>query len=76
MTSKLIETTEVYRCDTEFEVEEFIKAQKALADEEGFEIKTYKSDIKEKKAKGEVIAFGYKVTIKKVYAPFFGGGDE
>ena len=43
--------TEVYRLDTELEVEQFISDERVKADKEGYELKGYKSAKKEKKAK-------------------------
>ena len=40
--------TEVYRLDTELEVEQFISDERVKADKEGYELKGYKSAKKEK----------------------------
>ena len=59
--------TEVYRLDTELEVEQFISDERVKADKEGYELKGYKSAKKEKKSKGAVVDEGYEVTLIKHY---------
>ena len=66
--------TEVYRLDTELEVEQFISDERIKADKEGYELKGYKSAKKEKKAKGAVIDEGYEVTLIKHFSDFWYDG--
>ena len=49
--------TEVYRLDTELEVEQFISDERVKADKEGYELKGYKS------AKKENLACGFGVGL-------------
>lgn len=67
----LLSTTEVYRIDSEEEVAETIENAKASADDEGYVLKGYSTKIKEKKSKGEIIDFGYEVTLKKEHNSFW-----
>ena len=67
----LIETTESYRLESEWEVKEFIEKVKAEASEKGYVIKSYTSTLKQKKQKGEVIDEGYLLRVTKVYSSFW-----
>lgn len=60
----LIKTTEVYRIDTEPEVDEFIKQQKESST---YEVVKNSSAKKELKVKGEVIDTWYHVEITKSF---------
>lgn len=60
----LIQTTEVYRADSETEAQEIIGAAKAAAE---YTLTKYSSEKKEVKAKGEVIDEFYKITLAKTF---------
>jgi hypothetical protein len=63
----LINVTEVYRVDSETEVEQLIADAKA---DDSFNLVKYNREYKQKKAKGEVVDDWYKVTLIKNF------GDE
>lgn len=58
----LIQTTEVYRVDSEDQVKEMIEEAKS---DNKFQLLKYTSQYKERKAKGEVIDAWYKLTFTK-----------
>ena len=58
----LIETTEVYRCDTEDEAKGLIEQAKRTS-----VLKKYNCVAKEKKQKGEVVDSWYRLTLTKVW---------
>lgn len=60
----LIQTTEVYRADTETEAQGVITEAKQAGE---YTLSKYASEKKEVKAKGEVIDEYYKVTLTKVF---------
>ena len=60
----LVQTTEVYRVDTEEEAKELIEAAK---ENSMYALKKYNCEYKEKKSKGEVVEDWYKVTLTKVF---------
>ena len=60
----LIQTTEVYRADTEAEAQGVISEAKAASE---YALAKYSSEAKEVKAKGEVIDTYYKVSLTKVF---------
>ena len=64
MSKYLIQTTEVYRADSEIEAQEIIGAAKAAAE---YTLTKYSSEKKEVKAKGEVIDEFYKITLAKIF---------
>ena len=64
MSKYLIQTTEVYRVDTEAEVENLIAEAK---EETIFDVVKYNCEHKERKLKGEVIDDYYKVSIVKSF---------
>ena len=64
MSKYLIQTTEVYRADSEIEAQEIIGAAKAAAE---YTLTKYSSEKKEVKAKGEVIDEFYKITLAKTF---------
>ena len=65
------QVTEVYRIDTEEEVQTFNEQLKDEAVEEGYVLKSYSYTLKEKKAKGEVIDSAYHVKVVKEYSQFW-----
>ncbi len=67
----LLNVTEVYRIDTEEDVQAAIEAEKENAAEKGYILKGYSSKMKEKKSKGEIIDVGYEVTFKKEFNTFW-----
>lgn len=67
----LNQVTEVYRIDTEEEVQLFIEEQKANAIEEGYILKSCAYTLKEKKAKGEVVDSAYQVKVIKDFSEFW-----
>lgn len=62
MSKYLISTSEVYRVDTEAEVDAFIAEAKESRD---YELTKYNCEHKETKSKGEVIDEYFKVTLTK-----------
>jgi hypothetical protein len=58
----LIETTEVYRCDSENEAKQLIEEAKRTST-----LKKYNCVAKEKKQKGEVIDSWFRLTLTKVW---------
>ena len=58
----LIETTEVYRCDSEDEAKMLIEQAKKTST-----LKKYNCVAKEKKLKGEVVDSWYKLTLVKAW---------
>lgn len=62
MAKYLITTTEVYRVDTEHEVEALIAEAK---EDPTYTLVKYNREFKEKKSKGEVIDSWYKVSLVK-----------
>ena len=60
----LVNVTEVYRVDSETEVEALIADAKA---DETFNLVKYNREYKEKKSKGEVVDAWYKVTLVKSF---------
>lgn len=64
MSKYLIQTTEVYRADSEIEAQEIIGAAKAAAE---YTLTKYSSAKKEVKAKGEVIDEFYQLSLTKVF---------
>jgi hypothetical protein len=64
MSKYLIQTTEIYRADSEIEAQEIIGAAKAAAE---YTLTKYSNEKKEVKAKGEVIDEYHKVQLTKVF---------
>jgi hypothetical protein len=64
MSKYLVSTTEVYRVDSEPEVENFIAEAKA---DDTYELTKYNCEYKELKSKGEVYDTYYKVTLTKAF---------
>ena len=60
----LIQTTEIYRADTEAEAQGVISEAKAASE---YALAKYSSEYKETKAKGEVIDSYYKVSLTKTF---------
>lgn len=60
----LIQTTEVFRVDTEEEAQELIEAAKTNG---MYALKKYNCEYKEKKSKGDVVDDWYKVTLTKSF---------
>ncbi len=61
MSKYLVTTTEVYRIDSEAEVEAFI----AEAKKANYELKKYTSEYKEVKSKKQIVDSYFKVTLTK-----------
>ena len=64
MAKYLITTTEVYRVDTEGEVDAAIAEAKA---DDSFNLVKYNREYKERKSKGEVIDSWYKLSLVKSF---------
>ena len=64
MSRYLIQTTEIYRADSEVEAQEIIGAAKAAAE---YTLTKYSSEKKEVKAKGEVVDEYYKISLTKAF---------
>lgn len=60
----LVQTTEVYRVDTEDEAKELIESAK---ENNMYSLKKYNCEYKEKKSKGDVIDDWYKVSLTKCF---------
>jgi hypothetical protein len=58
----LIETTEIYRCDTEEEAKQLIEEAKRSST-----LKKYNCVAKERKQKGEVVDSWYRLTLTKIW---------
>ena len=72
----LITQTDVYRCDSEKEAEDFLKV---LKNDYSFEVVSSKMEKREMKQKGEIIDEWIRLTVKKKfndekepYTPFYG----
>jgi len=63
----LLETTSKYRALSENEAKEMIEGFRAQAKEKGYVVKKASFEYKTKKAKGEVIAEAWVVTITQVF---------
>jgi len=68
---KQLSVIETYRIDTETEVQTFIEQAKKNANSGGYILESYSSQLKEKKAKGDVIDAGYLVKLTKTYDAFW-----
>ena len=64
MAKYLISTTEVYRVDTETEVEEIIEKAK---EQSSYKPPKHSAEYKERKAKGEVVDAWWKVSITNYF---------
>ena len=64
----LLETTLKYRVDTEAAAQNMINAYREQAKEKGYVIKKASYERKDKKAKGEIIATVFVVTVIQVFA--------
>lgn len=60
----LCEVTEKYRIDSENEAKAFIEEQKK---ENKYALKKYSSELKERKAKGEIVDSWYQVVLVKSF---------
>lgn len=67
----LLKRVETFRLDSEEEVEAFLDNIKETALEEGYTLTSYRSTLKEKKAKGEVIDSGIEFTCTKEFEKFW-----
>ncbi len=64
----LLETTLKYRVDTEIQAKDLIESYRQKSLEGGFLIKKASYERKDKKAKGEIIATVFVVTITQVFS--------
>ena len=64
MSKYLIQTTEIYRADSEAEAQEIINDAKAAME---YNLTKFSSEKKEVKAKGEIIDEYYKVALAKTF---------
>ena len=71
MSKYINQVTEVYRIDTEEEVQNFIEELKAAAVEEGYVLKSCSYTLKEKKSKGEILDQAYSVKVVKEFSTFW-----
>ena len=69
--ASLIKEVKSYRLDTEEQVTEFLESEKEKALEEGYDIVSYKSTKKEKKAKNEIVDEGWLCEIVYKYSDFW-----
>lgn len=72
MSKVIMRRTEIWRCDTEAEADDII----AAALESGGELTKKTIEVKQKKAKGQVIDENKKVTVQIDFAGQFGTDDE
>lgn len=76
MSKVLMRRTEMWRCDTEGEAQEVIKAAVA----EGGDLTKKTIEVKTKKSKGQIVDENLRVTVQVDYAGQFevetSGGDE
>ena len=71
MSRYINQITEVYRIDTEEEVQAFNEQLKEESIQEGYVLKSYSYTLKEKKKSGEVLEAAYVVKVVKEYATFW-----
>lgn len=64
----LLETTQKYRADSEIQAKDMIEQFRAEAAQKGYIVKKAGYEYKNKKAKGEIIAEAWVVSITQVYA--------
>lgn len=64
----LLETTNKFCARTEIEARDMIESYRKQAEEKGYKIKKAIYEYKTKKAKGEIIAEAWVVTITSVFA--------
>lgn len=67
----LLKRTEEYRVNTEDEAKAAIETFTQEAKEKGYIVSSASYTYKEKKAKGEVIDYGYLVKVTKVFNDFW-----
>lgn len=67
----LLKIIETYRTDTEEEAKALLNEMKENEAEEGYELKTYSYEKKEKKKKGIVEDEGYQVKVTKEFRGFW-----
>lgn len=67
----ILETTLKFRADSEISAKEVIEGYRKDAAEKGYTIKKAGYEYKTKKAKGEIIAEGFLVSITIVYGNFW-----
>jgi hypothetical protein len=65
------QVTEVYRVDTEEEVQAFIEDLKTNAMEEGYILKSCAYTLKEKKSRGDVVDSAWQLKVVKEHATFW-----
>lgn len=63
----LLETTSKYRADSEIQAKDMIESFRADAEKSGYTIKKAGYEYKNKKAKGEIVAEAWVVTITQVF---------
>lgn len=63
----LMKKVETYQINTMEEAEQFVQQEKTDPDHEGYEVKSYKIRLKEKKSKGEIVDSFALVEIVKVW---------
>lgn len=64
----LLETTSKYRAETEVGARDMIEAFRAHAEEKGYSVKKAGYEHKVKKAKGEIVAEVWIVTVTQVFS--------
>lgn len=64
----LLETTTKFRANTEVEAKDMIEAFRAEAEKKGYIVKKAGYEYKTKKAKGEIVAEVWVVTVTQVFA--------
>ena len=64
----LLETTSKYRAESEVQAKDMIESYRAQAEKEGYIIKKAGYEYKNKKAKGEIEAEAWVVSITQIFA--------
>lgn len=68
---RLLKKTEEYRVDSEIEAKEAMEKFRSEAAEKGYSVGSCGYTYKEKKAKGEVIDYGFHIKVVKTYSSFW-----
>lgn len=68
---RLLKVVETYRADTEEEVKSLVAELKSNENTEGYQLKSYSYEKKEKKRKGEIEDEGFLVKAAKEFGTFW-----
>lgn len=67
----LLEITSKYKVDTETQARDMIEGYRAKAEQDGYVVRKAGYARKDKKAKGEIIATAFEVTITQTFGGFW-----